>query len=174
MTTKFDTSLKAFIKGLTGTKDAAKACADLSLEHYVQHGDTSQIQKFYDALVEHGNNFVRVHAYLLWLREYSSVAFEGKKFSKNVEKAATRTAEEWAAALEKAKTTPFWDFAPAKEIGSFNELDLIKALYAVIRRHENEDRFKPANEQAKATLTEAKTMVAEMAKKHNVELQKAA
>lgn len=147
----FETTLKKFLSSNKSAMDAALKCSHLAIDHFYHHGDTAYLQRLLEAFTENWN---RVAAYKLWMRDFCPVKMTGDgKLSKDQERADVMWADEASKAkvLDAAKAKPFWEYAPAKEQVDFNfETDLIGRLENVIKAAQNTKRFTETSIQANA------------------------
>lgn len=141
MTTKidFETALSRFVKATKQSMTYARQCAELAIQHYSQHGDLSQCQKFLDAMPK---NYTRRVAFLQWLAAHAPVTIaDGKLLKDRGENAIDFD-------LDGAMAKPFWDFAPEKPIVNFTAADLAEAVRKLIARYKNAEKMRPADDMA--------------------------
>lgn len=148
--TAFDKALKGFTASTKSSMEHALACALLSLTHFEAHGDTSQIQRFHDAMPK---DYARRAAYLLWLRDHSPLTTKDGKFVKDTTEAARPFN------LDAAKAKPFWEYAPEREQVAFGANDVVVALERAVKRFKGEKKH-AADDKATAILALAEAAVA--------------
>ena len=125
--TTFNDALLAFRKSNALSRAWARYCAEHSLMHFSQHGDVTYIQRFHDALTRNWN---RRNAYVSWLVEFSPIAYDNGKFSKDKRENAKPFN------LTGALKEPFWDFKPEKEYGEMTLLGVFEMLFKSLDKAE--------------------------------------
>lgn len=138
----FETSLKTFVRSTKASMAAALACATLSLAHFAEHGDTSQLNRFLEAMPK---NYVRRAAFVKWAMAHAPLKLEGGKFVKDKDEKAI------GFNLEAANAKPFWDFAPDQEDVIFTQADVYAAFVATVKKF-RKDKTKPKSEEDRKFL----------------------
>jgi hypothetical protein len=141
----FETSLKTFVRSTKASMAAALACATLSLAHFAEHGDTSQLNRFVEAMPK---NYIRRAAFVKWALAHAPLKLEGGKFVKDKAENAVPLN------LEAANAKPFWDFAPDQEDMIFSDADVYAAFTNAIKKF-RKDKSKPKDEGSRAFLDKA-------------------
>ncbi len=149
----FDVAIERFKSHTKNSMKYAELCAVMSLQHFAEHGDTSKCQQFLEAMPK---NYLRRTAYLQWLAAFSPIKMEDGKLLKDHSDNAR------AFNVEAAIKKPFWDFAPEKEIVNFTADEFMGAIMGVIKRFENAERMKPADDAASAEVVAIKKAVAKI------------
>lgn len=148
--TSFEVALKNFKRSVKSSMRYARDCAELALEHFAEHGNTSKLTTFLEAMPD---NYLRKAALVKWAVTFAPLSLESKKFVKDM------TRKDMKIDLKAAFEKPFWDFAPEPEIKNFTADDLLANVQTLIRRYENAERMKAADEQAERTLKALKQAV---------------
>lgn len=156
----FDAALKQFVKSTKSSMVYAKACANMAIQHFQEHGDLCHAQSFLDAMPA---NYVRRVAFMKWLTAHSpatlgeAVKGEGRKLIKD------KSPDAVAFDVEGALAVDFWEFAPDLEVISFNGQTIDQALRAVIKRFRNVNRYLPEAETALKHLDEVEGAIEKVA-----------
>lgn len=158
----FQQLLNEFITSRDRTKTLAIEVSNVALEHFANTGDVCHLQSFYDAMEK---NYDRPVAFVKWAMAHGPIDWVAGKFSKDkseerLAKFKDGVGQSVKCHLVQAEAKPYFEFAPAKEAVEFSSDDLISKLQALIKRHENADRFKPKDEQAANKLKQIKQAVA--------------
>ncbi len=156
-------ALEIALKGFHGSTQAsmrfARECAELSIMQFEDHGDLQFVYDFLSAIEKSGKNYVRKAAYISWLAAHAPIAFDKDKKRLVKDKKANATAFN----IEKAIAKPFWEFKPDTEVALFTKLDLLRALEGTVKRYENGNKFKAANEATENMLIKAKAAITALA-----------
>lgn len=154
--------LSAFNKALERYKTSAKSilkasheCAALALQHFAEHGDTTPMKTFYDTMgmSAYGKNLVRRAAFAKWCVHFAPVVLTEGKFKKD------QTRKDMKINLEEALKVEFWNFAPDMEATTFTAKDILEATRKMVKRYENENRYKPADEAAEKIVADLESFV---------------
>lgn len=160
----FANVLKMFEAGVRDSKAQVRFLAETALVLFANTGDLGQLRALLAKMDGVGKDYIRRAAFLTWLFAHAPLALVNRTISKdhvladkmqwNINEAAK------AALVEKALSMPFWTFAPEKQDIQFTADDIIKALYATLRKFEGAKYH--GDDDAKERLTLAKSKVVEL------------
>lgn len=148
--TQFDKTLQTFVKSQASLLRTAKALAEAAISHFQEHGDLGYAQQLYDAM---DSNFTRRIAFVKWMVAHSPCKLEKAHWVKD------RGPQANDFDLDKALSTPFWEFAPAKEVQDFSSEDLLSAVTNLLNRYQNAEKFHAKDQKAQETLRQLKKAV---------------
>jgi hypothetical protein len=146
----FDTALKAYSATVTKNMEAARSCAIFAMQHFAEHGDTTLMQRFLDAMPK---NYARRQAFVTWCHDFApvDVTHEGKGVVKLIK---DKTRADMAVDLEKALKADFWDYSPEKPIVPFTAEGIVEALNKTVHKFHNAKKYEPDTPEDAAYLAE--------------------
>lgn len=139
----FDAALLEFRKSNVAAKAYARYCSELALEHFIVHGDTILLKRFYHAMTKDWN---RKAAFLLWAKEFSPLTVKGSGATVVMSKDKTSLA--MPPDLDKAKSIAFWEFAPEPIAELLTGGGVFKQLLKLVDKMEKQ----PADSEATTKL----------------------
>jgi hypothetical protein len=152
--------LEAFKTATSRSKKLALDCSQMALQHFADHGNVHYLQLFHDAMPK---NFLRRGAFIKWACDHAPLVWKESKFRKDTSEAAVTLD------LARANKVAFWDYNPETPILNYNSDNVIAAFEAVIKRFDNGDKTKPADNAAQATFEQLRAVVeATIAKRANI------
>ena len=145
----FEAQIAVFKQSSADARAAARLCADMSIQHFEVHGDTTYCNRFLEAMTK---NFDRADPYLKWLREFAPIKVEKEKIVKDTSEAAmarhSENADEAGFNIAGALATPYWEVSPEKVVKSFDSTDVFEKARAGLRGFRNGNSMQPLDEQA--------------------------
>lgn len=141
----FDDKLNAWSKGIQHSMKLAATLANEAIIHFRDHGDVAYIQKMDDAIKLHAKNYVRRAAFHAWLSAHLPISYVDGKFCKAKGKDFDN------ALVEKALTTPFFDFAPERPVVTWKGDDVVEAAKRAVKKY-HKDNMEPGDEIAPLVL----------------------
>lgn len=163
----FDHILNEFIVSRDRTVALAVELSNMALEHFAEHGDTSQLGKLFNAM---NKNQDRRVAFGTWAIAHAPITldiatgvFKKDSSEERVAHFKDGVGEAVKCHLVQAAAKSFYDYAPVKEVMPFTGQDVVTRMRALIKRLENEAKFEATDDNATAMLAAAKVMVEELA-----------
>ena len=129
----FEKNLTGFLSAQAANMDAARICSNAALQHYWNYGDASLLTRFLEAM---DDDFAHRAKFVKWLREFSDITIENKKFLKDRTKGAVVMTQEL---VNDACRIDFWKFSKSPPIEGYDSNDIWNGIASVLKRMEKRE-----------------------------------